>query len=178
MFQKNIILVGFMGSGKTLVGQELMRKTGMKFVDLDTEIEHLEGCPISEIFDQKGELYFRDVESMLAKKYSRKRNQVISTGGGVVKSEQNMKHLQKNGVLFFLDSSVDEIWENTRSTAHRPLLKVPNPKERIRHLLEERILQYRKSDFIVKTKKRDAPTIAKEIMSIYKKRKELSRLNV
>ncbi|MCH7504320.1 3-dehydroquinate synthase [PVC group bacterium] len=178
MFQKNIILVGFMGSGKTLVGQELTRKTGMKFVDLDTEIEHHEGCPISEIFDQKGELYFRDVESMLAKKYSRKRNQVISTGGGVVKSEQNMKHLQKNGVLFFLDSSVDEIWENTRSTAHRPLLKVPNPKERIRQLLEERIPQYRKSDFIVKTKNRDAPTIAKEIMSIYKKRKELSRLNV
>ena len=82
-----IVLAGFMGSGKTSVGKELSSRLGYSFIDTDKLIEELEGMPISRIFKEKGEAYFREVERSVVNEVSRQRDLIIATGGGVIKNK-------------------------------------------------------------------------------------------
>jgi len=143
--KQNLILIGFMGSGKSTVGSELAKALEMNFVDTDHYIENKENMEIKEIFAQKGEKYFRKIESKYVKEISKMNNTVISTGGGVVASETNMTLLKRNGYVIYLDCTVECIYNRVSKRNTRPLLNnVENLRARIIELLDARLDNYKK----------------------------------
>jgi len=162
--RSNIVLTGFMGTGKSTVARELARMTGMKAVELDEEIERAAGMKIHEIFDQHGEHRFRDMEAEQVKRVSAGRGQVISTGGGVVMREENMEALRSGGVVVCLWASPDAILKRTSRNTNRPLLNVEDPKAKIEELLAQRESCYRKADITVQTEGKTPREVAEEIL--------------
>ena len=135
---KNIVLFGFMGTGKSSVGRIIAGKLGMKFFEMDDEIERREASSIGDIFGNKGEAYFRSCERRLVEELSGKEDLVISTGGGVVLDERNIREFGRNGVLVCLDASARSILERTKGEDYRPLLLVEDPLNKIEELLSRR----------------------------------------
>ena len=105
--KENIALIGFMGSGKTTVGKALARALEMKFVDIDKEIVKLEKRTVAEIFEQDGEEYFRELERKIIDKESKDNNIVISTGGGVIIDNANIKKLKESSFVVYLNCDID-----------------------------------------------------------------------
>ncbi len=138
---KNIVLIGLPGSGKTTVGALLARQLKKKLLDTDAMIEEKEKCSIPEIFAQKGEEYFRAVETTCAKEAARERDAVIATGGGIVLKAENMEALEQNALVCFLDRSPRDIAQNV-DVSGRPLLK--GQQEKIYQLHRDREPLYRK----------------------------------
>lgn len=161
---KNIVLTGFMGTGKTVVGKELSRLLGIKIIDIDNEIEKAEGITINEIFKIYGESKFRDIETEMIRKISQKNNIIISTGGGAVLREENMKLLRENGIIVCLLAEPETIFERTKNNTDRPLLKVSDPLKKIKELLEYRMPFYKKADIIINTESKTPLQIAEEIL--------------
>jgi shikimate kinase len=144
MIPDNLILTGFMGTGKTTVGRLVAEKLGREFVDTDSVIEELHG-PIPEIFDLQGESAFRDFERDLARELGQRDGLVIATGGRMLLDPENFKALSENGRIICLIASPEEIYDRvTRdaSRVNRPLLEVADPKQRIIELLDERATDY------------------------------------
>ncbi|CEO12791.1 shikimate kinase [Paraclostridium sordellii] len=146
----NIILIGFMGSGKTTIGEKLSLMKNMRFIDLDLEVEKLEKKTINDIFTEKGEQYFRNIESKLLEKYCYLDDVVISTGGGIVESKDNIEILKNKKNVIWLDGNVDTILNHLRNETHkRPKLKdEKNLEEYIKKLLDYRKDKYNKSSNI------------------------------
>lgn len=166
--KKNIVLIGMMGAGKSTIGHLLDEKLkDFQYLDIDKEIEKLAQKHISEIFAQDGESHFRKLEHELIAKYSNYHNQVISTGGGIVENIENVNLLKKNGVIFYLKASVDELFERVRKTSHRPLLKNANPKQRLKELIDKREPFYKLADFEIDTEKKELMEIVEEILKDY-----------
>jgi len=165
---KNLVLTGFMGTGKTAVGRELSRMLDMKIVNIDTEIELSQKMTINEIFKNYGEEYFRNIETGLIKKFSEKENVIISTGGGAVLREENMELLRKNGVIFCLNASPATIFERTSRSGDRPLLKVDDPKTKIKELLDSRRPYYEKAGITIETDGKSPLQIAEEIRELFR----------
>ncbi|MDO8733548.1 MAG: shikimate kinase [Elusimicrobiota bacterium] len=147
----NIILTGFMATGKSEVGKELASLLEMEFIDTDDLIEEKLEMKISEIFAKKGEKHFRDLESEIAKEVGSWDNYVIATGGGIVLRQQNIDFLKKNGKIINLTTSVEKILERVSKNSVRPLLNVKDKKLEIEKLLAERKPYYEKCDFSVDT---------------------------
>ncbi|HOM27495.1 MAG TPA: shikimate kinase, partial [bacterium] len=120
--EKNIVLIGFMGTGKTEVGILLAKRLNMNFVDTDKLIEEREKDRIVRIFEVKGEEYFREIEEKIIEEVSNYKNCVIATGGGAVIREKNYNNLKKNGILICLKATPEEIYKRTISKKDRPLL--------------------------------------------------------
>lgn len=137
--RKNIVLIGMPGSGKSSVGALAAEKLGRKLLDTDAMVEEMEGMPVSTLFSQWGERYFRDVESVMAKKAASERNAVISTGGGIVLRPENMAALGATGIIFFLDRPPGEIAGEDH--AGRPLIGAD--KSKVFRLYAARIGLYR-----------------------------------
>lgn len=121
LMNKNLILIGMPGCGKTEIGKMLAKSLNRDFVDMDEYIEKTLNKTVSQIFEN-GEQYFRNLESKAAYKLSEKVNLVISTGGGVIKRIDNIKNLSKNGIIIFIDRPVDNIASDA-DIQKRPLLK-------------------------------------------------------
>ena len=168
---KNIILTGFMGTGKTAVGRELSKILDMKLIDVDTEIEKSEKITINEIFKQFGEPRFREIETDMIRKLSESKNTIISTGGGAVLKQENMDILRKNGVIVCLAASPETIFKRTSTNNDRPLLQVENPLERINELLNFRKPFYEKADVMIDTEGKTPLQIAEEIIEKIKDKK-------
>lgn len=134
----NIVLTGFMGTGKSSIGKLLSCKLGLKFVDTDALIEEQEGISINRIFEKHGEKYFRAIERKTVAGVSAKDNCVIATGGGVVLDGENMANLRKNGVIICLRARPEVIHARITPQDTRPLLKVSDPAAAIKEKLEER----------------------------------------
>lgn len=148
---KNIILVGFMGTGKTAAGKSLARRLKMKFVDIDGLIEEREGMKISDIFASKGEPYFRKAEREIIEEISARSGLVIAAGGGAVIDEDNVKNLKSSGIMVCLAARPDKIFERTKGHVHRPLLNVSDPREKIAELLAKRAEYYARADHRIDT---------------------------
>lgn len=147
---KNLVLVGFMGTGKSATAKLLAQRLKLVYLSMDEEIEKRQGMKICEIFEKKGEAYFRKLEADLAKELGLKTGLVIDAGGGVVLNPDNIKYLRKNGKIFLLTSSAEKILERTKKEGHRPLLKVADPLAKIKELLKQRKTFYQKAaDYII-----------------------------
>ncbi|NHI92684.1 MAG: shikimate kinase [Candidatus Lokiarchaeota archaeon] len=165
---KNIVLIGFMGTGKTVIGEKLAKKLNMDFIELDKAIEEKSGKSIPEIFSQDGEIRFREWEIQLCKETSEKQNVIVACGGGVVLNKINIDYFKRNGIIICLKSTPEVILKRTMKDGKekRPLLNNPDPKATIKQLLEFREPFYNAAaDYIIDTNK-DIDTIIKEIIKI------------
>ena len=138
MHKLNIVLMGFMGTGKTTVGQILATRLGLTFVDMDHIIEEWAGKPISRIFAEDGEPSFRRMERDLVKDLAAKDGQVIGCGGGVVLNPDNVADYRRTGLVICLTATPNVIFERTAKERHRPLLEEKDRFKRIVDLLEKR----------------------------------------
>jgi shikimate kinase len=167
---KNIILTGFMGTGKTSAGRGLARELNLKFIDTDDLIEREAGICINEIFAKYGEAYFRRLESKVINEVSSDENMIIATGGGAVVNPENLLALKKNGTLIYLTASLDVILSRVGSGDERPLISEGDKKDTISSLLNEREPFYKKADFIVDTTTKSIKEVVKEILKIVETR--------
>lgn len=147
----NIVLVGFMGTGKTDVAKKLAKKQVMKYISTDEIIEDKERRSIYDIFKKNREPYFRRIEREVIKNVAQLDKFVIDAGGGVVLDEENIQNLKKNGKIICLAATADVILERTKRYRHRPLLRVADPKTKIEELLKARATFYAKADVTIDT---------------------------
>ena len=138
MKKTNLILVGFMGTGKSTAGRLLARRLSFSFVDMDQVIEEREGRPISAIFSQAGEPSFRRLERALVQELSARENLVIATGGGVVLNPENIRDFERTGVVVCLTAKPEVILRRVAAENHRPLLEGDDKARRIMDLLQQR----------------------------------------
>lgn len=142
MHDYNIILTGFMGTGKTAVGRAVAERLGRFFIDMDVIIEQRAGKPISAIFAEDGEAAFRQMEAELCRELAEERNLVIATGGGALVPAANRDLLAASGVLICLTATPDQILRRLQGASDRPLLAGPNRRQRIAALMHERATAY------------------------------------
>jgi len=174
MKKKNYYLTGFMAAGKSTIGPILANTLGWDFFDLDKEVEKHEGMKIVELFEQKGEDYFREIETTTLKKLSEDEGSIISLGGGAIASEVNFAIIKSTGKIIYLNSSPEMAYKRLRFKKDRPAFvfdgdEVPTKEqflERINQLLDSRKKYYEQCDFIVDT---DNQTVGKtvDIIAIY-----------
>ncbi len=149
---QNVILIGFMGTGKTSIGRRVAQSLGFDFVDTDERVVEMEGKPITDIFAEQGEERFRDLESAVLQAVTMGGNQVISTGGGAVLRRENRELLADSGYVIWLNASPGAILERVSRNQERPLLQTEDPMETIESLLEEREKLYLETaDFTIDT---------------------------
>ncbi len=162
----NIVLCGMMGSGKTTVGGALARKTGRACVDTDEYIVARHG-KISDIFAERGEAYFRTLETEAVKELSQRDGLVLATGGGLVLKEENVRLLKRNAKIFFLSASCQTLFDRLKEDTSRPLLKDKDKlSETLTRLLSERTPRYlAAADEVVQTDGKSAERIAEEILA-------------
>lgn len=167
VYGNNIVLIGYMGSGKTTIGKEISEKYGYDFLDTDSYIEEKEGMSISDIFEKKGEAYFRDLETKVLEELSYELSHtVLSTGGGMPLREQNAMLLREIGKVYYLEASADTIYERVKQDTKRPLLKVDDPYKRIHEMIDLRDPLYNKAaDCVLKTDNYSVEKICEEIIS-------------
>lgn len=168
----NLVLVGFMASGKTAVGRRLARRLGYGFLDTDHWLEREMGCTIAEVFEQKGEPYFRKLEAALAASLHKLENHVISTGGGIVTTPDNIESLQRAGMVVFLNADPEEIIGRLEHDTHRPKLKEGDLRETVTRLLGERMPLYLRAGVAVDTKGKSANRVAGEVIHLVVERRE------
>ncbi len=168
----NIVLTGFMGTGKSKIGKRLAKKLTMSYLDTDELIEKKEKDSISAIFKKRGEEYFRCLEAKIVKEVALLDNHVISTGGGVVLREENVRLLKKNACIVCLFASAEVILKRTKGDNNRPLLEMNNRKERIKELLKIRRPYYEKADFSVDTSVLDSEGVVEEVIEFLEKNRK------
>lgn len=150
MGKRNIVLVGFMGTGKTTVGKLLAKDLSLPFIDTDFCIERNTAMTVSEIFENQGEKYFRELEKKLIKEISEGEGCVVAAGGGAVIFKENVENFQKNGLIVALTADIDTILARTSSEKSRPLLLAS--MESVAKLYQERYPIYQgAADLIIDT---------------------------
>jgi shikimate kinase len=147
----NIYIVGFMGTGKTSLARRLSGVKKLAFIDLDELIQTSEKKSITEIFSQKGEVYFRALEKNILAEVSRKDDQVVSCGGGIVLDKDNIVLMKNSGIIICLSARPEVILARTKNYQHRPLLNVDDPEKKIKELLEARANLYALADHKIDT---------------------------
>lgn len=157
---KNIFLTGFMGCGKTSVGRVLAERLGWAFVDLDQVIVDEAGASIKEIFAEKGEPAFRELESRMLVKIAMRPSQVVSTGGGVVINRGNRAVMREYGSIVNLTASVEEIAARVCGDSERPLLADDASTRRIGSMLESREQFYADADLRIDTTGKTVEAVA------------------
>ena len=165
---RNLVLVGFMGTGKSAVGRRVAALAAAPFLEMDAELERRAGKSISRIFAEDGEPAFRDQEAQLAEEWGRKQGAVSSCGGGVVLREANLRALQANGLLVCLTARPDVILARTARAAKRPLLAGENPEQKIRDLLAARAPLYAKIPVQIDTSDLGPEELAAQVLARWK----------
>ncbi len=164
---KNIVLIGFMGSGKSTVGRALHQRLGYSLTDMDELIERTMGKKITEIFKEEGEQAFRDFETMQLVEIAKRTDirHIVSTGGGIVIRPDNRHLLRKLGYVVWLDAPEKTIIERTSRNRDRPLLNTTDAAHRVTNLLNEREPWYRETAHLkVDTKDLNSEEIAAGIL--------------
>ena len=166
MPERNIVLVGFMGSGKSKTANKLAGILKRGVVSTDAIIEQKEGRAITDIFRESGEAYFRKVEKEVVKEVSEQRGMILDCGGGVVLDPDNMTNLRKNGLVIYLAASPEYIYKNIKNRKNRPLLNVEDRQSKITELLKARKPYYEKADVIIAADK-DIDQIVEDILKVF-----------
>jgi len=166
MAEKNIVLIGFMGCGKSLTSNKLAATLNRQVISTDKLVEQKEGYSIAEIFERFGEGYFRRVEKEIIKEISDQSGVIIDCGGGVVMDDENMANLKKNGHVIYLSASPESIYTNIKLQSNRPILNVADPQLKITELLEERKPYYEKADVTIDADHRTVNQITEEVLKV------------
>jgi shikimate kinase len=161
---KNIVLTGFMATGKSTVGKNLSTKLNMNFVDTDKFIEKKLNKKIKDIFRENGEQYFRQQETEAIKEISKLKLHIISCGGGVVLNKHNINLLRKNGIIVNLYASAQEIYKRISNNKDRPLLKNTSI-QKIQELMDYRKGFYKNCDISINTDNLSVEQITNLIIS-------------
>ena len=162
----NIFFIGPMGSGKSTIGRQLAKKLERDFYDSDKEIEDKTGVNIALIFEIEGEEGFRARESRMLAELVEKQNSVIATGGGIILAEENRKLLKDNGLVVYLRSSAEKLYERTRKDRNRPLLNTDDRLKTIKELMAERKELYEGlADMIIDTENQSIRKIQEKIVA-------------
>ena len=146
----NIILIGFMGAGKTSVGRKLANRLGYFFLDTDQQIEKQQSCTIEEIFRYAGESAFRDLETKLLENLQNVHNTILSTGGGMFLRSENQEILKDIGKTVYLQVDRETLKQRLQCDQHRPLLQQPNWQENVNQMLQQREPVYLTADLTIK----------------------------
>lgn len=149
---RNVILIGFMGAGKTTVGEALAKRYGLPLVDTDWLIEERAGMTISEIFEKKGEEVFRRTETaVLETLLSDPETKVISVGGGLPLREENRRLLKQLGTVIYLEVKPETVWKRLEGDTTRPLLQGGDVKQRVEEMITARSPIYREAAEVIVT---------------------------
>lgn len=167
---RNIILIGFMGTGKSTVGRRLARTLGWDFIDTDSEIERITWMSVAEIFRRHGETRFRSEENLLVKRLMTRENCVIATGGGTVLNPENQVILSGIGVVISLYAPVEIILDRVGQRTDRPLLKTG--REEIEVLWQARQVSYARAEYTVDTTDKSVEEVEGEILTYLEERIE------
>ena len=166
LFDYNVFLIGFMGAGKSTIASELQRKLEMNRVEMDQLIVEKQGMSISEIFDEYGETYFRNLESNCLIELQHERQCIVSCGGGAVMRDDNAEHMKANGRVVLLTADPATILERVKDSDERPILNNNMNVEFISSLLEKRRERYRSvADVIVSTDGKSINAICDEVIA-------------
>lgn len=170
MDKQNVVLTGFMGTGKTVTGQMLASRLKLPFIDTDKEVETATGLNPEEIFHRYGEKRFRSEESLAIARVSQHEGCVIATGGGVVLNPDNMVNLRRKGVIILLEARPEVIARRASSNDTRPLLSMDNREqgqllEHIEALMEQRAPHYEDHDFRIDTSEAEPALLVSQILA-------------
>ncbi|MBI2440543.1 MAG: shikimate kinase [Lentisphaerae bacterium] len=165
MHNRNIVLAGFMGAGKTAVGRALAQRLSRTFLDMDAELEARAGKPISLIFAEDGEAAFRRMERELVVECSCRANLVIAAGGGVVLNPDNVRDFSATGYVICLKAAPEEILRRVAGSKERPLLEQGDKAERIRALLKSRQKLYDALPYQVDTTGKSVAQVVAEVLT-------------
>jgi len=165
--RKNIVITGFMGTGKSVVAKELARKLKMEFIDMDRIIEERQGTSIADIFAGYGKKYFREQENKLVKELSKEENKVIATGGGTLLSSDNARMLGQAGEIVCLYADSQTIYNRVKRKNNRPLLKGDVLSE-INRILEERKKIYDNIKWKIDTTNLNIQEVTDKIIALLK----------
>jgi shikimate kinase len=167
-----VVLVGFMGSGKSSVGKVLAGRVGAEFVDVDAWVEKASGRSVRDLFAEEGETAFRDREKAALREVLAVKGRVVATGGGAFLDEGNRQLLKAYGTVVYLEAGVQTILRRLSGEAHRPLLRGGDREKIVRELLARRIAGYRLADHTVPTDGRTVAQIAGHIAGLLRKRED------
>lgn len=154
-----------MGAGKTLVSKRLEEILHRPRISTDEWIEQREKRSIPEIFKESGEEYFRQLEKEAVREISQKQSLIVDCGGGVVLQPENLAHLKRNGILFYLAAQPETLYQRIKHETHRPLLQVPDPPAKIRELLEQREVFYEQSNYTITTDHQSVEETVQEVLT-------------
>jgi shikimate kinase len=149
--RRNIVLCGFMATGKSSVGKRLAALLGYEFLDMDAAIEADAGLTIPQVFSSQGEPAFRALESQMVERVAGKTGCVVATGGGTIANPQNLERLKLCGVIITLTADIETILLRVGSGDDRPMLREGDRFERIRTLMEKRAPFYAQADIVLDT---------------------------
>ena len=165
LFPKNIVLIGFMGAGKTSVASCLAEQFAIPVIETDQEIVKREGMSIPEIFKTHGETYFRDRESDVFRDVKEGQQMIISAGGGAVLRDENVKNMKENGIIVLLTASPAAILARVRDSKDRPLLNGNMNEDYISSLMEKRRKRYEEvADLVIDTTEKTVPEVCEAIV--------------
>ena len=165
---KNLVLLGMMGSGKSTIGYLLSKNLNIKFNDVDKIIEREEGCIISKIFEKKGEIYFRKIEERISLKLLRSNKKIISLGGGGFINDNIRREILSNHISFWLDWNNSTLINRIKSSKKRPIA-FDSTENQIKKLIYERSKMYSMANFKINCEKFSKNEIVKKIKDIYEK---------
>ena len=164
----NIILTGFMGTGKTQVGRRLAKRLGWRFIDTDLIIEQELGTSIRQLFAEKGEAYFRGQERRVIARVCQDQRCVIATGGGAIVDPANAQQLQNSGLLICLTATPEVILARVRGNTDRPLLQAEDPLATIRSLLARRSDAYARAQLTIDTSQQSVEQVVAAVLNAYR----------
>ena len=174
MAQENVVLIGFMGSGKTVIGRQAARLLGFQFVDTDEEIQRVTGMTLTALFKRHGEIRFRSEEELVAKKLAARRGLVIASGGSLTPQKEPLALLKEHGWFALLSAAPEVIWERLsrkNNRGNRPLLAGKPDEQQVRELLRMREQQYAGlADYTINTTEIGVEEAAAKIAEQYQKR--------
>ena len=165
--RRNLVLMGFMGTGKSAVGRRVAALAGTPFLEMDAELARRAGKSVARIFAEEGEGAFRQMESALAEEWGRGSGSVISCGGGVALRAENLRALGANGVLVCLTARPEVIQARTARSRKRPLLAGEDPAQQIRDLLAARAPFYARIPIQIDTSDADVDALAERLLDAW-----------
>lgn len=171
----NIALLGFMGSGKTTIGQQLAQKVGWQFMDTDDLIEEKTSLSISLIFERWGEEHFRSLEKVVLEEVASKKNIILATGGGLPAQEDNWQILREHFLTIFLQVDFSILYQRIKGDSRRPLLSQHSTPQELEKLYQKRLIYYERSDVIINGNRSEEEIVEEilyheKISSLWRKR--------